>query len=222
MKTSDIENRILTTLEIDGKVERMHRFEEFRQNMPAEAFTALISMLDSQDNKIRRRAANALNWFRDQTASRVDVLVNHLQHDNDPEVRLQCAGQLMREKSPVVDFAYAHATGDADEKVALIACNEAGFRGGAEGVNALFNSLTNALPKVRLFACIALVRLGAADEKVVSTLEELRPLPEGAEHFRVDPEMSKLLNEMGAGEEQETFESLLVKATTPAKTKSTQ
>ena len=119
-----------------------------------------------------------------------------------------------------VNLAYAHATGDAEEKVALIACNEVGFRGGVEGVNALFNALTNVLPKVRLFASIALVRLGAADEKVVSTLEELRPLPEVAELFRVDPEMLKLLEEMGACEEQETFESLLTKARALAKTKS--
>lgn len=216
----DIEKRILITLEIDDKMDRIHRFEEFQQNLPAEAFAALISLLDSPDEKIRRRAVHALGWFRDRVPERADVLVNHLLHDENSEVRLSCAIHLMRVRTAAVDLAYARAVGDADEKVALLARNEIGFRGGPEGVNALFHALTNGLPKVRLFACIALVRLGAADGKVVSTLEELRPLPEVAEFFRMDPDALELSKILGISEKPETFESVLTKAKTMARTKS--
>jgi hypothetical protein len=199
--------------------------------------------MESPDEKTRRRAAHALNWFRDVVPQLADVLANHLERDSNPEVRLSCAILLMGSKNPAVDLAYARAIADSDEKVATLACNQIGFRGGAVGIAALFNALKDARPKVRLHACIALIRLESADENVVSTLEELRPLPVVMEFFKEDPEMKKVLQalcslpvmveffegnpemskfpeEMGDCTKRETFESLVTKASSMAKARS--
>ena len=149
-----IQKRISTVLNIDDKLERFHRLRELKESTPVEAFSALISLMDSSDDKTRRRAAHALNWFREFISQRADVLANHLERDSNPEVRLTCAILLMNVRNPAVDLAYARAIADSDEKVATLACNQIGFRGGAVGIAALFNALKDARPKVRLHACI--------------------------------------------------------------------
>ena len=242
MKT-ELEKCVYNTLEIDDKVERFRHLRELKENMPVEAFSALISLVDSPDEKTRRRAAHALNWFREFIPQCADVLANHLERDNNSEVRLTCAILLMGVKNPAVDLAYAHAIADTEEKVATLACNEIGFRGGAAGIAALFNALKNAPPKVRLLACMALIRQEAADENVVSTLEELRSVPVVVEFFKEDPEMKKVLQALcsspvmveffkgnpeingfqeaiGDCTKRESFESLVTRASLMTKAKS--
>lgn len=242
MKT-ELEGRVSSILELDDKLERMRRLRELKENMPAETFSTLVSMMDSPDDKTRRRAAHALNWFRSLAPQRADVLATHLEHDSNPEVRLTCAILLMDVKHPAVDLAYARATLDSEEKVAMLACNQIGYLGGATGIAVLLDAIRDARPKVRLHACIALIRLEAADDSVVSTLEELRPLPEVIEYFKEDPEVkevwkalwsspvaaeffkgnpetNKFFEEVGDFPERETFESLFARASLMAKANS--
>ena len=240
---NEIEKGVSNALEIDDKLERFRYLRELKEKTPVEAFSALISLMESPDEKTRRRAAHALNWFRELIPQRADVLANHLERDSNSEVRLTCAILLMDVRNPAVDVAYAHAMADSEEKVAALACKEIGFRGGDTGIAALFNVLKDARPKVRLLACMALIHQEAADEKVVSTLEELRSVPVVVEFFKRDPEIIKIFKElcslpamveffktnpkpdnffeeMGDCTKRESFEALVTKASLMAKAKS--
>ncbi len=126
-----------------------------RSSMPV--LDTIISLLDSPDQTLRRRAGSSLGRFREHIGSRTEVLTRHLLHNADSSVRISCAIVLMSSPAPSVTLAYRNALNDSHEKVAKIACLELADRGGEENTAALFGMLSHSLWRVRLEACKGLI-----------------------------------------------------------------
>jgi HEAT repeat protein len=173
MIESPLTERITAILLSEDGVERIRGIAALRDTAPEEALDAVISLLSSPDQKLRRSAGGSLSFFRDQLEPRAGVLVEHLLRHSDPRIRLSCAIVLMNVAAPAVTEAYRGALGDSSDKVAQIACAELGSRGGAENGDALIRVLGHASWRVRLEACKALITQGKADQRLVATLEAM-------------------------------------------------
>jgi HEAT repeat protein len=134
----------------------------------------LLDGLKETDTQLRMRAARALALLpAKESPEVVEALAAHLQNDADARVRLCCAVGLMTNETELVRAAYIRAASDENEKVASLACGQLGFRGGAEARDALFQTLSRPEWRIRLEACKALVTLKAADNRLVTALEEM-------------------------------------------------
>ena len=182
MSERSADQRVLDILQDDDRMRRLEAAAELRDTAPAEAVEALVAHLDSPDATIRGRAGSVLSVFHESVGPRSADLVRHLRHSADPSVRLSCAILLMSSDAPGVADAYVAALRDPFDKVARVACSEVGHRGGAEGTAALFGMLDHPLWSVRLGVCKALIVLGAADPRVVATLEAMSAEPEAGEY----------------------------------------
>jgi hypothetical protein len=157
---------------------RRRELTALRHQAPVEALDAIIILLGSPEQEVRRRAGKSLSIFREYLESGVQGLVEHLVQNADAHVRLSCAIKLMDNPTKPVTLAYRRALEDPFDKVAQIACLEVGHRGGVGSTEALMRTLDRSSWRVRLEACKALITQGTADERVVTTLEAMAQEPE--------------------------------------------
>jgi HEAT repeat protein len=216
-KEAALKQQVAAILTMADWAQRSNAILELKRSQPAEAFAAVVSLLNSPDEVIRRRAGGTLSRFRDQAAAQAEALAGHLRHNPDPRVRLSCGINLLDVQAPTVDQAYLLAIADADEKVAMLSCWQVAHRSGAEGTRALFTAIANLPWRVRMVACKALINQGTADERVVAALEGMSQEPEAAIHEQEQKEMLETLSEPAfadwAGElELESVENTLAKA----------
>lgn len=192
---TDTRTQLIEILKNANDLERTQRLSVLRDRRPQEALDAIIELMHSPDQALRRRAANALSWFREHTGAKAAALADMLQHHADDRVRLSCAIQLMSVQGPAVDQAFLATLKDPFDKVAQIACLELGSRVGSQaadtnlqsdpqfgstGTEALFSTLGHALWRVRFEACKSLIALKKADARVMAALEALSREPEAA------------------------------------------
>lgn len=170
--------------------DRMRRLETLRRMAVTNrdsTTSALLDALEGTDKQLRSRAAWALSLLPlKQSPEVANALVYHLKTDPDTAIRLSCAIGLMGNQTPQAVGAYIHAAKDTNEKVAMVACSELGYRG-AEGaaagaVEVLFELLAAPSWHIRLQACKALINLKAADGCVVMALEKMSQEPEAKEY----------------------------------------
>ncbi|MBV9469042.1 MAG: HEAT repeat domain-containing protein [Abitibacteriaceae bacterium] len=81
-----------------------------------------------------------------------------------------------------MEKAYIHALSDKNEKVVSIACGELGSQPSKDAVTALFTMLSHPSWRIRLEVCKSLIKLKAADGRVVSTLEKMTQEPEAIKY----------------------------------------
>ena len=166
--------RILSILEEYGDPVQNMRIAEAGRSAPDKALGVLIDLLNASDEILRRKAADALGAFPEVMAPRAAQIVEHLEHDQDPHVRVSCAIALSSVRSPEVDCAYRRALPDPFERVVEVACRQVAARGGADGIEALQRVLAHASWRVRLEACKGLIQQRAVDKKILSMLEAMR------------------------------------------------
>jgi HEAT repeat protein len=212
-----LEQQVAAALAMPDWKQRSDAILELKCSQPADAFAAVVSLLNSPDQLIRRRAGGALSRFRDQAVEQAEALAGHLRRNPDPRVRLSCGINLLDVQTPSVDQAYLQAIADADEKVAILACWQVAHRSRAEGTRALFTAIANLPWRVRMVACKALINQGTADERVVAALESMSREPEAAIYEQEQKEMLETLSEPAfadwAGQvEFESVENTLAKA----------
>jgi hypothetical protein len=169
---------ITTILRGEDPARRRLELTALRDQAPLETLDAIISLLGSPEQEVRRRAGKSLSIFRDYLESRGQALVEHLVQNADSHIRLSCAIKLMDNPSTPVTLAYRRALEDPFDKVAQVACLEVGHRGGVGSTEALMRTLDRNSWRVRLEACKALITQGTADGRVVATLEAMAQEPE--------------------------------------------
>lgn len=146
---------------------------------PTETMTSLLRALESADRKIHSRAAWSLSILPIKHRPEVvAALASLMLADPSADTRLSCAIGLMSADTLQVREAFTQALNDPDDKVAQMACWQVGRLGGAKGTAALFAALPHPSWRVRLEVCKALIEMGAADHRVVATLEAMSQEPE--------------------------------------------
>ena len=194
------EEELIKILQDDDGSARLHSLSQLRDRAPVETLSALISLLNSPEQELRRRAAGSLSMFRDHVEPKADILVDHLLGNTDPRVRLSCAIALMTVGTLSVTQAYVQALGDSSDRVVKIACVELRFRKGVDSTTPLMRILGHPSWSVRLEACKALIQQKTADQRVVSTLEQMAKEPEAIEYDAADDEMERTEKEQFGSE----------------------
>ena len=168
------EQEVLSAIQTKDSVERLRLEAALRDTRPKETLNVLLATLDSSDPKLRNQAALGLLLYHEHLTDHTRVIIKHLLTDSERGVRLSCAIVLMWVKTPEVEQAYIQALQDKDEKVVQIALPELGYCKNAAANSAVFTMLSHSSWRVRLEACKALITSGAADDRVVSTLEAMQ------------------------------------------------
>lgn len=136
--------------------------------------SVLLDALTEADKHLRERSAWALSLLPlRESPDVVNIFCDLLRNDPSDKMRLCCAIGLMRTKTIQVRDTYIQALKDKNEKVAMIACAQLGFRDGKESSVALFGTLSHPSWRIRLEACKSLITLKAADKRVVFSLEKM-------------------------------------------------
>jgi len=177
---NEIEARLSEILKTANGLERSQKLSSLRDTHPHEALDALIHLMHSSDQALRRRAGTSLSWFREIAATKATALAEMLQHHEDERIRLLCAIHLMPVPGPAVDQGFLAALRDPFDTIVQIACLEVGARAGTPAVVALTGLLEHPSWRVRLEACKALITFKKADARVVATLEAMGHEPEAA------------------------------------------
>lgn len=146
--------------------------------------TALVRALDDPDDGLRGTVAMLLG----QIGARGDLLLAHLQNDPSPTVRYWCLRNFWPGDTRALE-AYAAALEDSDDRVLIEACIKVGLMRRQictpfkdEVVPALRRLLEHPTWRVRFQACEAFYKIGAVEERIVTTLEELRGQPAAVEY----------------------------------------
>jgi len=169
---------ITTILRDEDPARRRRELTALRDQAPLEMLDAIISLLGSPEQEIRRQARKSLSIFPEYLKSGGQALAEHLVQNADAHIRLSCAIKLMGNPTTPVTLAYYRALEDPFDKVAQIACLEVGYRGGAGSTEALMRMLDRNSWRVRLEACKALITQGTADGRVAAALEAMAQEPE--------------------------------------------
>lgn len=196
MTGSALTTTVTTILMNDDLRSRRSALVELFKRSPMPVLDTIISLLDSPDETLRRRAGSALGRFRKHIKLKTETLSRHLWHNADSRVRLSCAIVMMSSPAPSVTLAFRNALADESEKVAQIACMELAERGGGENTAALFRTLSHAVWRVRLEACKGLITQGKADQRVVATLEAMQREPEAVIHDSEIDEIERIMQEV--------------------------
>jgi HEAT repeat protein len=202
VSAASIEEQVRNILADDDRLSRLQGMAALRDTVPLEARDVLIGLLTDPDERTRGRAGSLLALFSETVGDRAEELANLLRHSEDPSVRLGCAILLSAVEHPAGTAACIHALTDPFDKVAIVACDEVGERGGAQGAAALLEILDRPEWRVRIQACMALITLKSADPRLVTTLEALSQEPEVAVYDREDEEFNRVAREAGLADEE--------------------
>lgn len=161
-------NDALTQAEAIEEWGRKHR-QCFQERSIVEA---LLAAIDDPSVRVRRYAALMLGH---PTAPEAQAsLLRHLREDPVENVRTICAMSLdSSPNTPQKVQGFMDALRDANHRVVSPACKSLGKLGDPRAVEPLRAVLSHPCWNVRFKACEALVRLQAADLRLVSLLEEL-------------------------------------------------
>jgi len=195
---------ITTILKDEDPARRRRELSALRDQAPLETLDAIISLLGSSEQKVRRQAAKSLSSFSEYLESGGQALAEHLVQNTDAHIRLSCAIKLMSNPTMPVTLAYRRALEDSFDKVAQIACLEVGYREGAGSTEALMRMLDRECWRVRLEACKALITQETADGRVVAALEAMAQEPEARVYDTECDEFEAIEQEV----QQETGEAL--------------
>lgn len=171
MSQQELTARLTRIFRDKNQKRRARDLMSLRDHRPLETLDAIISLFGFPELDIRRRAGKSLHSFRGLLQLRGIVLAEHLVQNEDSHIRLSCAVALMNNPAAPVTRAYRRALGDSFDKVAEIACQELGRRGGSGSTEALMRTLGSRSWCLRLEACKALITQGTADGRVVGALE---------------------------------------------------
>jgi HEAT repeat protein len=150
----------------------------------ARVVTALVRALGDPDDRYRGSAALLLG----QIGARADLLLEHLKKDPSPTVRYRCLRNFWPDNARAPE-AYRAALEDSDDDVLTEACIKVGLMRRQipdtlkkDIISALQVLLGHTSWNVRRQACEALYKIGAVDQRVVATLEQVHGQPEAGEY----------------------------------------
>jgi HEAT repeat protein len=147
--------------------------------VPEAEVPALMAALDDPAPGVRSTAALALGQHVVLPA--LPGLLHHLLHDEARHVRRICVASLHGFPTEEVVGPLCEALQDADHCVRSAACIHLGLLGDPRAIPSLVPLLDDPVWNVRINACWALVKLGTADPRLESTLEQLTQEPEAVE-----------------------------------------
>ena len=195
IREAQVERQILAALPTRDIIARTNELKRIRGSHPEETAAIVCKLLESPDQQVRRSISRDILSLCE--GSQVEAaLIKNLGSNHDHAVRLGCAIHLMSRHSPAVRDAYIRALHDPYDKVVQIAVGELGYRGGSEAKEALNATLSHPSWRVRLEVCKALITSKYADDRTVSTLEEMRYEPEAAQYDAEIEEMDRDNREM--------------------------
>jgi HEAT repeat protein len=145
-----------------------------------EVVAALIAALEDPVPAVRGSVALALNELRSPEA--LPALIEHLRNDPAPGVRRMCVAFLRLFRDERADDALRRALEDSSPLVVCLASEQVGESGDPRAVPLLLPLLDHPDRDVRFSAANALLKLRAADPRLVAALEQLARDPEAEEY----------------------------------------
>lgn len=157
------------------------------------ALPVFVRLMDDPSPLVRASAAMGLsNYVVEQSR---DVLVDHLRHDVDANVRATCVHSLGTIGG--ADDEIIAALSDPDWHVRMTSAVSLGHLGNPAASPHIARLLEEPLWTVRYFACTALLDLGVSSIRVIETLSDLREIPEAREHIQWFKESHAMEKAMG-------------------------